>query len=182
MSYFEKVTEIIYRAKELGYEETENGARLFGFVKDRRLGFSRWWHFLFPPLSNSEIELLEHKCRLAFPSEFREFLKFSNGLILYSGAISIDGHRPNYDRSGRSEYPYAIEVPNTVERILDAKPEYLFVGGYSGSGARLYINTETGIVYRCEEKSSEPTQSWPNFQAMLVSESLRLSKEIEERQ
>jgi len=181
MTCFETVYDLAMRVKHLGYERTPNDAQLFGFVLDSRFGFKRWVHFIFPALKDEEIDLIESMSGVKFPVRFRDFLKQTNGLILFSGALSIDGYCSSYDRLSKAAYPYAIEVPNTVERIKDAKPSFVFIGGYSSDGSKLYIDPETDRVYRCPRRTTVPINEWPDFDSMLNSEALRLSEEFESR-
>lgn len=174
MTNFAQLRELILEAKGLGYEITPNGAELFGFVLDEEFGIKRWWHYLFPALTITQQDELQESCKTQIPSSLREFLSHSNGVNLFSDALCIYGLRLGNDRTSKEAYPYAMDIPNTFERPEDAKPNHLFIGGFNWDGTLLYMDTETGKVYRCQKRTVKPINEWPDFWTMLLSEAKRI--------
>lgn len=110
------------------------------------------------------------------PSVFSDFLKRANGLRVFSGHLYICGLRTNYARSGAAAWqPYSILTPNLHERPRNAKTSHFFIGGHEPYGYRLYMDTASGHVYRCTERSVKPKHEWPSFEDMLESEMQRLA-------
>ncbi|WP_156970524.1 SMI1/KNR4 family protein [Andreprevotia chitinilytica] len=175
MYQFDALLDALEPAKQLGEEITPNGARLLGWVKDEFLGINRWWHYIFPKLSDVQIVDLEESAGIPFPSVFKDFLKNTNGLIIFSGALSLYGARLSNDRRSKDAYPYPLDTPNLLERPKDATANFLFIGGYSWDGSKLYIDTHSEKVYRCAKNSAAPINEWPDFWSMIISEASRIS-------
>lgn len=175
MSRMNDLLEILNSSAHLGEEVTPNGAKLIGLVKDERLGIKRWWHFLFPGLTATQVADLEGEVGIPFPLVFSDFLRNMNGLIAFSGALCIYGARLSLDRRSKDAYPYPLGNPNLLERPRGASANMLFIGGYGWDGSNLYIEINTGKVFRCPRKSVDTLNEWPDFWSMLISEVSRIS-------
>jgi len=159
--------------KSCGYEQSDNGAILIG--RAPHIAPKAWLNVLFPPLDEKEIKILEEKIKIIIPESFRQFLLFSNGASFFSTTLNIYGSRQNFKRSYKNVWqPFDIVVPNTIERIHDAKDNYLFIGSYDWDGSLLYINNETKKVYRCTKDSVRALNEWGSLLEMLDSEISRL--------
>ncbi|WP_157003159.1 SMI1/KNR4 family protein [Ralstonia sp. A12] len=175
MSRINELLEILNSSAHLGEEITPNGARLIGFVKDERLGIRRWWHFVFPGLTANQVDDLGEEVGITIPSVFADFLRSMNGLTAFSGAFCIYGARLSLDRLSKDAYPYPLGSPNLLERPKGASSNMLFIGGYGWDGSNLYIEIDTGKIFRCPRKSVETLNEWPDFWSMLISEVRRIS-------
>jgi hypothetical protein len=174
MHYLQQVYEIMQSARGLGCRVLDDGTRLIGRVP--HVGSQAWLHLLFPPMSDPDIAEVENEIGIPFPEALIDFYSLANGLSLFSDSLSIYGRRDNYQRTGDSVWqPFNIVTSNTIERLSDAKPSYLFIGGYpSRKGFYLYIDTRELCVYRCTRQSSKPLAKWQSFEEMLVAEANRL--------
>ncbi|QUP53639.1 SMI1/KNR4 family protein [Ralstonia syzygii] len=175
MNRINDILEILNSSVPLGEEITPNGARLIGLVKDEQLGIRRWWHFIFPGLTEDQVSDLEKAVGIPFPAVFSEYLKDMNGLTAFSGALCIYGARLSLDRRSKDAFPYALQTPNSVERPKDASPDMFFIGGYNWDGSKIYMDLQTGRVFRCSRESAKPLNEWPDFWSMLISEISRIS-------
>jgi hypothetical protein len=165
---------LIESANSFGHRFADNGAELIGHVP--HVAPEAWFHLLFPPLVDAQIDALQAALPVAIPEVFQQFLMMTNGCHLFSDSISIDGLRQDYSRTGDTVWqPYNIITPNTIERPEDAGANELFIGGYNWDGSRLYIDVDTLKVHRCEADSAKPLNTWGGFWAMLVSEVQRMS-------
>jgi len=173
MEEFTKVLSILDRANVLGSRTLENGTRLIGPAP--HVAPSAWLHQVFAPLSDREIVQVEQQVQRPLPLNFKDFLKVSNGLRIFSGSLNIYGLRSSYVRSGDAVWqPFSIDTPNTSERPKDAKESYVFVGGYSQDGSKLVIDTETSKAFRCMRYTSQPVNEWASFEEMLITETIRI--------
>jgi len=182
MNYFDEVRNIIDRYKIVGEQILEDGTILIGKVP--HIAPHAWLHNIYPVLSNEEVQLIEEQTGLTIPGSYGYFLtNYSNGLKIFSGAISLDGLRKKLGRSIENAWqPYSIFTPNNIERIKDAKPSHFFIGGYNwNNGSLIYIDNQTGKVHRCSKNSIKPLNTWDNFESMLVSETNRLALLFDEK-
>ncbi|WP_157669576.1 hypothetical protein [Chitinibacter sp. GC72] len=85
MEYFHKIESMVRKAECFGSKESKNGAKVFGLVQDPILGFKRWWHYLYPALSDFEVNELRKACNADLHQDFCDFLRISNGINLFSG-------------------------------------------------------------------------------------------------
>lgn len=140
-----------------------------------------WLHKIYAGLSDSEIEGYEKKFPLPFPSEYREFLHYANGISLFSNSLSVWGWRA---KSGRVRngaiQPYDLS-DNNYERPKGCPNTWLFFGSYSGDGSRLLFDLSEksenhNKVFRCAKRSTEILEEWPSFREFLLSEIGRLDK------
>lgn len=172
---FHQVLDIVWRARSMGERTLQNGTQLVGHVP--HIAPDAWLHLIFAGLDKAGIDQVEHQLGIQLPADFDWFLRRANGISLFSGSLSVYGLRESYARSGDAVWqPFAIDVPNTLERPRDAKDSALFVGGYRSDGSRVYIDTDSSRVYRCSRDTVKPLNEWPSFLEMLASEAKRLSQ------
>jgi hypothetical protein len=174
MDYLEIVLQTIDSYKHLGERVLSNGTRLVGHVP--HIAPEAWLHEVYRPLSDKEVRKAETALHCTMPAVFSDFLQRCNGLGLFSGSLSIYGLRSSYERTGDAVWqPFDISTPNVDERPRGSKPSFLFVGGYSEDGSKLYIDNVDLKVYRCKQRSAKPINQWPSFEAMLEGEVQRFS-------
>jgi|SRR6185369_4004354 len=180
MEALQKIFPILDRAKPLGARTLPNGTRLIGHVP--HVAPEAWLHEIFPPLHAHGIEAIERGIKRALPQDFKTFLEFANGLMLFSCSLSIYGFRTNYSRTGDDAIqPFDIITPNTYERPKDALPSYVFIGGYRSDGSLIYIDSDTSKVFRSARKRSIPLNEWTNLEEMLVTETIRIALLFDDR-
>jgi len=171
---YERVFATISRAAPLGEKVLADGTRLIGHVP--HVAPEAWLHIVFPGLGDEEILRVESEIERPLPAAYRTFLRTTNGLGAFSDALAMYGLRQDYRRSGDASYqPFSIVVPNTIERPLGVPDAAVFVGGYGWDGSLLYIEAESGRVYRCDRDSGQPLNEWPGFPEVLDEEILRLA-------
>lgn len=179
---FNKLLDILHKADNLGQKTIDKtGAQLIGHVP--HVAPEAWYHNIFKPLTEEEIKFLEDKIKINFPDTFKDFLKFSNGIKIFSNEISIHGKRDNYNREGDDVWqPFDILTINIDERPKDANSSYLFIGSYYDDGSQLYIDCDTEKVYRCEPGlSQKKLNMWGDIGTMIISEAQRIEKLYDEK-
>ena len=162
-------------AKNLGERTLDNGTRLVGHIphvaEEARL------HLVFAPLTSQDIDYIENQLGLGIPNDLRMFYSYHNGLSLFSGSLSIDGLRRNYNRTGDDVWqPFDILVANKFESPDDLSNSCFLIGGYRQDGSRLYIDSKTSRVFRSARATSKPLNEWSSFEEMLLKETRRLDK------
>jgi len=179
-SYLKEVYSIVDKGKALGEKVLPNGTRLVGHVP--HIAPEARLHLIFPPLTEKDIDYIEGQLGKDIPSSLQVFFFHHNGISLFSGSLSIDGLRRNYNREGDDVWqPFDLLVTNEFESPDDFKENYILIGGYRQDGSRLYIDNLSGKVYRSSRESSKPLNEWSGFEEMLLSETLRLSKLFDEQ-
>ena len=135
-----------------------------------------WFHELYRPLGQSEIEEMERKIGQRLPDEFKAFLKISNGLNVFSDSLSIWADRKTYQRTGDDAIqPYSL-VDLNAERPKNCPPTWIFFGSYRWNGARVVLDvSETETQIKCVLKRTvQVVKTWPSFSVWLLNEITRL--------
>jgi hypothetical protein len=180
MGYLDEVFSIINKAKAFGNRKASNGTELIGHVPYR--GPEAWLHEIYAPLSDKGIQSIEEGIGKELPKVMHDFYRSTNGLDLFSTSLFIYGLRTSYNREGdAARLPFSIVRRNTMERPSDAKDSFIFIGGYTEDGSLLYIDCNTGHIYRCDGDSAQPLNEWPSFEEMLLSEVRRLEGLFDEQ-
>jgi hypothetical protein len=178
-SSVELLQPILERAKGLGIKTLPEGTELLGHVP--HVGPDAWLHVLYARLSEADLDELAARTGRRLPEQYRQLLRETNGLSLFSGALYISGLRRSYERKGDAVWqPFAIEEANVLERPADAKPDYVFIGGYKADGSRLFMAPDRPDVFRCERDSAVPLNKWKDLPHFLVSEAKRLATHFDE--
>lgn len=103
-------------------------------------------------------------------------MKFTNGLHIFNGKLSLEGLRKNYNRRGEinARQPFDLDISNTYERPDNSSEELFFFGSYDKDGSMLCIDKRTNKVQRRNSIDGQILQSWINFSDFLKSEFIRL--------
>lgn len=174
MESFESVLHTLEQAKAFGFRQLTNGTMLYGHVP--HIAPEAWLHQLFSPVSDHDIFMIEEKIGLPVPSQFRDFLKFTNGVNLFSGSLSIYGKRTSYARSGDDAWqPFCVVTANTLDRPMQAKPWQFIVGSYRSDGSLVSIESRDGTAFRTKGRSAKILNRWRDFWTMLMEETSRLA-------
>lgn len=168
------INKLIEKYEFNGKKQLNNGTLLV--CPALHIGPKAWTHSFYAPLEDKLIDELELSLFIKIPNSYRNFLLIHNGIKIFNGALSLDGHRQNYKRDDDNIYqPYSLLIPNIYERIKDAPSNLFFIGGYSYDGSLLYINIENGSVHRCSQFTIETLNLWNSFEDMIIEETTRLS-------
>lgn len=174
------IEEIANRWAWLGSCTLKNGTKIIGHVK--HVGSEAYFNEIYSCISDEEIFKLEKRLKRQLPPFFKEFLKYANGINLFSDSLSIEGYRTDYSREGDATIqPYSLHVSNIYERPEDANSSQFFFGSYSWDGPILYTDpAKSPKIYRSSMDSVTPLNEWPDFETFLLSEVERLSKLFDE--
>lgn len=137
-----------------------------------------WLHEIYAGLSESEISEYEEKFPFPFPSAYREFLHYANGINVFSDSFRICGLRTSYCRIGdEAIQPYDLLLSNQ-QRPRGCPDEWFFFGSYRWDGTRLFFDlsylANQNKVYRSAMKTPDIIQEWPDFWGFIKSEIKRL--------
>ncbi|HET6229655.1 MAG TPA: SMI1/KNR4 family protein [Longimicrobiaceae bacterium] len=151
-----------------------NGTKLVGHVP--HVAPEAWLHVVFPALSEPELVSLKTSLGGPLPEDYRNFLRQMNGIRLFSGALTIDGLRKSYERTGEAVWqPFDVVDLNTLERPQGAKPTDFFIGGYDWDGSVLCVDTGSGETWRRDRDGFPSLNRWPSLFHMLADETERLA-------
>lgn len=175
MQKYNDILDILMRNKMGGCRTLSTGNLLIGHVP--HVGSGAYFHIIYSPLTLEQVNKLEQEIKVTIPDQYKEFLtSFSNGLSIFSSSIELYGLRLNNKRTGEDMYqPFHIKTSNTFERTKGASEDVLFIGSYKYDGSKLYVDSKSTKVYRCERYSMTVLNEWNSLNDMLLSEISRLS-------
>lgn len=167
MDTYQTLNDVLFDFDFLGTERCENGTLLIG--RAPHIAELAWLHSIYPTLNKEDINHLEKELNQKIPDSYLRFLtEYSNGLGIFVSKFSLYGLRKQLGRGlDAVRQPYSIITPNTHERPDNAKNSYLFIGGYSWDGSKIYIDTETNKVHYCDRWDATSLYEWSSFEAML---------------
>jgi hypothetical protein len=167
------VSTVADQAAQFGRAVSPNGAQLYGHVPD--VAPQAWFHILFPPLDSSAIAELESILGRPVPAPYRAFLRRTNGLYLFSGALSLYGLRKDYSRNPAIREPFDLGDPNVRERPAAADPTWFIFGFYKSDGSNAYMDPRDLRVFRASRDMTQPAlNEWDNLNSFLQQEVTRL--------
>ena len=91
-----EIIELLEGYKNLGHRELDNGTRLIGHVP--HVVPEAWLHYIDPPLTRNDLIYLEKQVAIRLSQNFRDFLRASNGLNIFSDTLFV--------RSGKLQATY----------------------------------------------------------------------------
>ncbi|MCM1111578.1 MAG: SMI1/KNR4 family protein [Clostridium sp.] len=174
MGKYDKILNLLMKYSNLGIEENiHTGAILIGHAP--HIAPHAFLNQLFPPIDMEKIHILENDIGNKMPDSYVEFLtKFSNGLHILVGVLSLFGYRTNYVRRlGYCNQPFDIRPINTIEKPHNASIDMFFMGFYDWDGSSLYM-TPDGKVQLCRRYDATCLHTWESLEDMLISEIERL--------
>jgi hypothetical protein len=169
-----KAYDILKEAEKFGSKKQNDGTVLIG--RTPHVAPEAWYHLVFAPLKERDLEGLEKKLKRAIPKSYRKFLGTHNGLILFSGSLSLDGYKKSYDRTSNHLTPFDLLTVNVYERPEDALDSHFFIGGYDWDGSLLYVEEKSKEIFRCTRDSVQPLNDWLNLDTLLEQEVARLNQ------
>jgi len=175
-----EVINVVKRAASFGTATSDNGALMFGHVP--HVAPEAWFHILFPALDDESLVELDRALRRLVPDPYREILKVTNGLYLFSGALSLYGLRKDYSRKPSIRLPFDLSYPNILERPRAADPGWFMFGFYDEDGSKAYMDPSDGRVFRGSRDMTRPRlNQWASLDAFLTDEVRRLEGHFDER-
>jgi hypothetical protein len=178
MNEYDKVFEFLEKYKSKNSKVLKDGTQLIFHAP--HIAPEAYLHIIFPPLNTHDLVKIENLTKRKVPIDYKNFLLISNGLSIFSGSLTLDGLRKNYNRTNETRQPFSLEIPNVLERLADSEESYFYIGGYKWDGSLLYIDSTNNKVFRCLENSSKPINQWFNFKEFIISEFNRLSTLFDE--
>lgn len=170
---FATISHLLHGWDHLGVQLSPNGMVLIGRVPHRAP--EAWLHQVFAPATQEQLDILDSLPIPVYP-EYLSLCAQANGLHLFSGHLSIYGVRSSYARTGEARrQPFAIRLPNTLERIPEAPRDALFVGTNPFKGSRFALLGNSGEVVESELNRFSVLRHWRSLSEMLLHEVERLA-------
>ncbi len=173
---FESVLLKLKKWENGGDRTLENGSRLICHVP--HIAPQAWLHKVYAGLQDDNINEIKEKIGIELPSDYCEFLTYSNGINIFSDSLSVWGLRTSYARTGDAAVqPYDI-IELNKEKRGKIQSNCLVFGSYSWDGSEMLYNLENDNtkVYRCENSSTKVLQEWETIWIWLYSEVDRIGK------
>lgn len=168
------------KAAAFGSATSENGAHMYGHVP--HVAPQAWYHIIFPALDPEALEEIDKKLGRRVPDPYRDLLRRTNGLDLFSGALSLDGLRKDYSRKVSVVEPYDLEDPNLYERPRAADPSWFIFAFYKADASTVYMDPVDGRIYRANRDMTQPRlNDWPSLDAFLRDEVRRVERHFDDR-
>jgi len=134
-------------------------------------------HAIFKGLEEKDINEMELDLGTKFSPMLRNFFKFANGMMIFSGSLRVMGYIPsNSDASGVYDYPSNILTPNVSARVDGLLEGDLVIGWYKKDGSYVVVNREGQVSRYDVLDSGEEIQRWVDFDNWLASEVIELHK------
>lgn len=182
MFIFEKIESLKEEYKN-DIRTRRNGTVLLGSDQSLPL-YSR--HMLFKPLSQELIEeFLINEYVYTVPKQYITFLKYSNGISLFTTKRKIRGYRiarptftvygiprtQPFGRASEMEEPFDVRVED-LGRHNDIPDNWLKCGSYTkdtdfNTTFDIFVDTATERVYSCIRKDSKVVCEWNDFDSCL---------------
>jgi hypothetical protein len=175
-----EVIDVVNKAAVFGTATSENGAQMYGHVP--HVAPQAWFHIVFPALEAEALAEVESSLRRPVPRQYRDFLEITNGLYLFSGALSLYGRRRDYSRRPSIRLPFDLDGPNVHERPPAADPGWFIFAFYDEDGSKAYIEPSEGHVYRAtRDMAKARLNQWVSLDAFLSEEVRRLENHFDDR-
>jgi hypothetical protein len=175
-----EVVNAMNQAAAFGTATSENGAHMYGHVP--HVAPEAWFHTLFPVLDEPALAELESALRRPIPVPYRELLRVSNGLHLFSGSLSLYGRRRDYSRKVSIRLPFDLGDPNVHERPRATDPSWFIFGFYNEDGSKAYMDPNDGCVYRASRDMTDARlNEWASLDVFLREEVKRLAGLFDDR-
>lgn len=175
-----EVFKVVEKAAGFGTATSENGAHMYGHVP--HVAPQAWFHVIYPALDDQELADVEISLRRPIPPEYRQLLRVTNGLTLFSGAIDLFGRRRDYSRKPSIRLPFDLSDPNVHERPRAADATWFLFAFYDEDGSEAYIDSADHRVYRGSRDMTKPRlNQWASLDDFLISEVGRLAVLFDER-
>lgn len=175
-----EVFTVVEKAASFGTAVSENGAHMFGHVP--HVAPEAWFHIIFPALDQEAITVLENRLRRPIPIGYRQLLRVTNGLHLFSGQLALYGLRTDYSRKTSIRLPFDLGDPNVHERPRTADPSWFLFAFYKEDGSQGYIDPQDGRTYRGTRDMTQPrVNQWASLDDFLSGEVRRLQGLFDDR-
>lgn len=144
--------------KKHGYKKLKSGTELF-VIKDPEKP-DKWFHALYGPLSDEEIQEFELSTNSTFPLIYKEFLKEYNGIQIFENNIMIYGR--NILRKGmtREEQIFQPLDLKLEQKYLKGLPEEFFYFGQSNEKFIYVISRKNEHILEIDLKKNQFTKQW----------------------
>ncbi|WP_187422472.1 SMI1/KNR4 family protein [Cellvibrio japonicus] len=154
----------------LGETQNDMGTQLIGHAP--HIAPRAYVNVVYPPLNNRDFDELTQILGREIPEQFKAFLSFANGLMIFSGSLRVMGYTPIKKKSNADvyDYPSSVTIPNVSARINGTQGTDVVVAWYKSDGSYVLLN-EVGKAIRFSAKDGvHVIKEWPDFDTWLSSE------------
>lgn len=163
-------SDMIQKYGHLGHEVTQEW-ELIG--KAPHIAPLAWLHKFYKPLNDDDIQKLEFQIRRRVPNEIKQFLKITNGLGMFNTTFTLSGYVYLFKREIGYWQPFSLFDEQSTRRENNHN-NFFFFGGWDKDGSSIYLDTDTGKVFRCKQRDATPLNEWNCLEELLLSEYKRL--------
>jgi hypothetical protein len=173
--------DILFNHEHLGMKKFPDGSIAIGHVP--HVAELAYFHRLFWPLAEPEIEALQDELEYEFPQSLRNFYQLHNGLKSFSDDLVLDGQRRDWKRSDAEaavQQPYSIQTANTDFWPERAPPDSLVIGSIGPDRSPITINKNGQVFIWPTQESPEPSKTYPDIFELIRAEAERLALTFDE--
>lgn len=171
----EMVINKLLAASNSGDAVNSAGAKLVGHRPE--IAPKAYAHAIFKGLEEKDISDMELGLGMQLSPMLKNFFKFANGMMIFSGSLRVLGYIPKgSNESGVYDYPSNILTPNISARIDGLLEDDLVVGWYKKDGSNAIVRRNGEVSKFDVLGSGEEIQRWVDFDNWLVSEINELHK------
>lgn len=161
------------------YGETVNaaGTRLIGHMP--HIAPKAYQHIIYSPMDLHLVQEVTPQLGRALPEQYKQFLSFANGMLLFAGDIRVFGFVPikcDFEKHIHN-YPPDIVVRNVSGRIKGLSKNAVLVGFYQEDGSYVSLEADGSAIRFDAADSGGIIQKWEDFDTWLFSEIDRMTQQ-----
>jgi SMI1 / KNR4 family (SUKH-1) len=180
-NHYKAFRDILFKHAHLGVKEFPDGSIAIGHVP--HVAELAYFHRLFWPLAEPEIEALQDELEYDFPQSLKSFFLIHNGLGAFSEELNFYGQRRNWQRrdmEAAAQQPFSIQSSN-IDRIpVTAAPNSLVIGSIGPDRSPITINKNGQAFIWPTQESPEPSKTYPDIFELIRAEAERLALTFDE--
>ena len=170
ISFEAKILSPLEEYADFGEDKNDMQTRLIGHAP--HIAPKAYINVVYAPLNIVDLQEFCDRIERPVPIQFKEFLTFANGLMVFSGALRVMGYIPLKRKADAHiyNYPPNIIVPNVSSRVKGLPHGVLLVGFYKEDGSYVYLDEEEKAIRFNATGGGELIREWPDFDTWLSSE------------
>lgn len=174
--FSEKILRPLEEWAYLGETKNDMGTRLIGHSP--HVAPRAYVNVVYPPLDIKNFDEFSQRLARKIPEQFKNFLFFANGLMVFSGALRVMGYTPIKKKSKADvyDYPSSLTMPNISARINGIQENDIVVAWYKSDSSYVLLNEAGNAVRFSAKDGGRVIQEWADFDTWISSEIAVLNK------
>jgi len=175
-TFNEKVLAPLTEGGRLGEETNDVGTTLIGHTPS--VAPKAYINIIYAPLDEGSFSEFEERYPRQLPPQYKQCLKYANGLSIFFDALRISGYIPLKRKGSHPHnYPDNFMMYNHSARMKGMKEDDAIVGWYKADGSHVLLDKK-GRAKRIDTLGDGTLiQEWPDFDTWLTSEVAFLGEE-----